>query len=1305
MERVKLYFTANNIAADKQVPALLSMVGPKTYGLIRNLVAPDEPSGKSLVNITDIMKTHLCPEPITIAERFRFYRRVQGSDEPIKGYVAELKSLSSTCKFGGFLNEALRDKFVCGLRDQNVQKKLLSMKDLTFNKALEEAISMEIASRDAVELHTDTHPVHALKSSQEARPKKPWQNRKPPSHKTTRGPQPPERCNKCGYQRHKPHEVCPALGKTCIKCRGKDHFISCCHKAKSKVHAIEETKEEEEEFYIATVDTEDVYEVTECESPDEAWVTVTMQDQCVKLKIDTGAKINVMPVELYNSLCGDRALNTSRVKASAYGGSSLKVLGKDTIDCNYKGETFPVEFQILQEYGCPVLSCKTSHDMGLVKLVLAVEETADSAKAIIEEYEEIFSGIGNMTEPYKIQLESGAVPVVHPPRRVPVALRDKVKAELERMEKANIIQKVDEPTGWVNSMVVVPKPNGKVRICLDPRDLNKVIKREHYQMPVLQDALCGLSGCKYFTVLDAASAYWQIPLDLESSLLTTFNTPFGRYRYKRMPYGINSAQEVFQKRMHRTFQNVDPMVDDILIGGKTVPEHNAKLRSTLQTAKEKGVRFNPEKTQLCQTEVQFFGEVLSKDGMRPDPEKVKAVKEMKSPSSKKELESYMGMFTYLAQYAPQLAEKSANIRELLKKDNEWCWTPEHERDFQEMKKMIITDPVLQFYDLSKPVVVQVDASQNGLGAVLLQDGKPVAFASKSLTSAQRAYAQIEKEALAILFGCEKFHHYVYGREFVVESDHKPLETIMAKPLHAVPMRLQRMRIRLQSYDFKVRYTPGKDIPVADALSRHFSDEEYVDDMEAELDAHVHMVLDNIPMSDVRLEEVRRECAKDEQLCVLADYIMYGWPERKMQANSQVHEYWNFRDELSMAEGYFFKGEKLIIPRKLRNDMLMRLHIGHMGIEKTTSPARDIMFWPGMTRDIYDMTVMCDICQERQSANPKEPLKSHEIPQSPWEVVGTDLFEWNGCKYLVLVDYYSRYFEVDKLNDTKATGVIHKLKNIFARHGIPLKVISDNGPQYACAEFKDFANSWGFQHVTSSPLYPQSNGLAEKTVQTVKRILDKSKASGRDPYMAILEYRNMPVDHHASPAQMLMSRRLRSIVPMTESQRKPKVISRHEVIMHRQKEQSRQQVYYDKGAKPLIPMSQGDSVRIHWNQSWKPATVTERVADRSYVVQTKDGGEYRRNRRDLRFNEQGPETPEVIPAHVTPAQEHQETAGQDRMTCTPRKSVTSQQHPAASPSKDISVAPQPSPSVKTAPGTVVTRSGRTVKPTSYPDYVR
>ncbi|CAB4044926.1 sec1 family domain-containing 2 [Paramuricea clavata] len=299
---------------------------------------------------------------------------------------------------------------------------------------------------------------------------------------------------------------------------------------------------------------------------------------------------------------------------------------------------------------------------------------------------------------------------------------------------------------------------------------------------------------------------------------------------------------------------------------------------------------------------------------------------------------------------------------------------------------------------------------------------------------------------------------------------------------------------------------------------------------------------------------------------------------------------------------------------LRKSILAQIHEGHLGMERSKLRARKLVFWPGMSKQIEDVVSNCTTCQQLRLSNPKEPMIPHEIRQYPWQIVASDLFEWNGSSYVLVVDYYRRYWEIAVLHSTTSTAVINKLREIFARHGIPETVKSDNGPQYSSAVFDTFAANWKFSHVTSSPKYPQSNGLAEKTVQTAKRMLEKAKRDRRDPYLALLEQRNTPVASYKSPAQLSMGRCLRSLLPCTTNHLIPQTVCYHETQSMFQKKQAEQKSNYDKSAVPLQPLKTGEAVRVKQECEWRPGKVIE-IADtpRSYLVETPEGAVYRRLR--------------------------------------------------------------------------------------------
>jgi len=740
-------------------------------------------------------------------------------------------------------------------------------------------------------------------------------------------------------------------------------------------------------------------------------------------------------------------------------------------------------------------------------------------------------------------------------------------------------------------------------------------------MRTLDDILPQLSGAKYFTKLDARSGYWAIKLSRDSSYLTTFNTPYGRYRFLRLPFGLKSSQDEFQRQIDESFEGLSGIVsicDDILVFGRTRDEHDTNLRNILKRSLEKGIRLNEEKLEVGVTEVQYFGHILSAEGLKPDPAKVAAVREMEPPRDRAELETILGMVNYLSKFAPNLAEVTSPLRQLLAKDVEFSWDSPQIDAFQKVKDIITISPgpVLSYFDPKKPLTLQVDASKYGLGAALMQDDKPVAYASKSLTTTEINYAQIEKEMFAILFGCKRFHQYVYARKVHVQTDHLPLVSIMKKPLYAAPPRLQRMLLQLQRYDLEVKHYQGKNIPVADTLSRKFLSDTYPI-LSDGIDMQVHMVLSALPVSDRKKEEIQSLTEQDPQLVILKQVIIEGWPEKRSSCQSEIIDYWNYRDTLSVVDGLILKGHKIVIPQALRQKMLETVHSGHLGIEKCLKRARDVLFWPRISADISDLVSKCSICLERRSSNQKEPLITHDVPEYPWQKVATDLFTWDNKEYIVVVDYFSRYFEVKALVSSKSCTVINHMKSIFARFGIPEVVVSDNQTCYSSREFASFAKEWDFKHVTTSPTYPQSNGLAEKTVQTVKRILSKAKADGREPLIGILEYRATALDIGFSPAELLMGRQLRSILPTTREKLIPKTPITAEVKKKITLRKKKTKNYCDKSAQPLKPLKEGESARVQLKgQKWEPAVVIRKHNERSYTVRTKDGTIYRRNRRQL-----------------------------------------------------------------------------------------
>ena len=444
--------------------------------------------------------------------------------------------------------------------------------------------------------------------------------------------------------------------------------------------------------------------------------------------------------------------------------------------------------------------------------------------------------------------------------------------------------------------------------------------------------------------------------------------------------------------------------------------------------------------------------------------KVKAVQKVPAPKNVSDVRRFLGMVNQLGKFSPNLAEKTRPLRELLRKDRAWVWGIMQQRAFEEVKGTLTTAPVLALFDPSHETVVSADASCYGLGAVLIQrqpEGalKPVAYISRSLTPTEQRYAQIEKEALAFTWACERFSDYLVGLQFHIETDHKPLVPLFStKNLDELPIRVQRFWMRMMRFLFTISHVPGKNLTVADTLSRAPLEETRDSDqtLQEEADALVNLVVQSLPVTERQLEEIKRLQEQDEVCQLLVRYCQSGWPERK-KLTEATRVYHAVAAELSVEDGLLLRGCRIVIPTSLRQDILRRLHTGHQGIVKCRERARQSVWWPGLSAQLEKMVRNCEECCKYQSQR-AEPLMPSVLPELPFQKVGTDLFEWKKRVYLLLVDYYSRYIEIALLNSQTAAEVIAHMKSIFVRHGILELVVSDNGPQYSCEAFSEFAST-------------------------------------------------------------------------------------------------------------------------------------------------------------------------------------------------------------------------------------------------------
>ena len=1060
--------------------------------------------------------------------RLEFARLYQRQEEITSDFVSRLREKAKLCKFRSEddLSDKIIEQLILTTPLQDLRKELLSRQDdLTVEQAVklsqnhEALVTSEASLSKMASLKREAGQIESV--------------HKVKSHGKTVKPEHTDvECRYCGKQHARDKHKCPAYGKVCTRCGKENHFAKMCKSGKSegkrptrKVNkmAVQDASSGEE-----WVNTTKIQGPKSNEQKDVK-CELLINGKTVTFQIDTGSSVNTLPREYATTI-----RPTTQV-LKTWTDTRMHPIGvsRESVRNPKTGKKYSVEFVITDGDLQPLIGLNASTQMKLVTVQVDNMQRVHKM-SIQDEFKDVLSdSVGRLPGTHSLKVDDTVTPVIMPARRVPVALRPKLETELGRHVELGVLAPVEEPTPWVSQMVAATKKDGGIRVCIDPRELNKALQREHYTMPVLDDVLHDLSESRVFTKADLKSGYWHVILDEESSKLTTFQTCCGRYRWLRLPFGLSVSAEIFQRKLIQNLQGLPGVIciaDDVIIHGKDVAEHDHNLRQFLQRCRERNIKLNRDKLELRTNSFTFMGHQITKDGVRMDPEKVHAITEMPEPTNVHELRRFLGMVNYVARFLPSLAAMISPLHNLLKKDVPWVWSETQQQAVDDAKRLIAESPTLHFYDPTKPLTVENDASEYGLGAALLQEGKPVCFASRTLTSAERNYAQIEKEMLAITFGLEKFHQWTYGRHVSVVTDHKPLVAIKSKPLCKAPRRLQAMLLKTQTYDFELHYKPGAEMTLSDTLSRAPIHEVY-DDTNVERVSNLAFT----PFNKTRLEKIRQETDHDEALAELKRVIQQGWPTLRQDTPESVRPYFDYRDELAMQDGIILRGERIVIPRSMRPEMLHKAHEGHLGINSCVRRARELIFWPGMSAALRRYVESCHVCAAMPTKQPKEPLIVHPAPDRPWQKVGTDLMEVEGRNYLITVDYYSRYFEVDFLADTSAATVIARLKQHCARYGIPDKLVSDNGPQFACGAFKKFLDKYDIEHEPSSPGNSQANGAAEAAVKTAKSLMAKCAKAGEDPYIGLLNLRNTPHEGvGTSPAQRLLGRRTKTLLPATHA---------------------------------------------------------------------------------------------------------------------------------------------------------------------------
>ncbi|XP_060810048.1 uncharacterized protein K02A2.6-like [Amyelois transitella] len=1101
-----------------------------------DLCAPANPEDKTYTELVELVKVHLEPQRSEIAERHIFRQRRQRVGESLTEYLQALKHLAVTCNFGNRLEEDLRDQFVSGLASELLRSRIFAERTIDYKKAVELALALEAADR-----HAETSGVggqhaagstgggaageglHAVRARRGA-------------GAAAAGPGARAggaRCWRCG----KSHSAdrCRYANYNCDNCNKRGHLRVMCGKVGDRVAVNSESRQN----YVHECSEEDDFfnlVVSSYRGNDPYFVKIRVNSEILQFEIDTGSRISAINNSDYELLFRNSKMHSDNLILRSYSGSKIEPLGYILVDIKFKDVTANnVRLYVIEKGGPPLLGRDWLKALKITQITVnKLIEEDQLVSQLCREFPEVFSvKLGTCKKTLRLQLTDYAG-VYYRARPVPLALRERIERELERLQRDGSIYRV-EHSDFGTPIVPVVKSNGEIRICGDYKiTINPKLKRDHYPLPRIEELLANLSNGDEFTKIDLRHAYEQVLLDPASQKFTTITTHVGTFAYRRTPYGLSCVPEQFQKLMEETLRGIPGTVvflDDVCITGVDRASHMRSLRAVLDRLRQMGLTIKLEKCSFIQKSVKYLGFIIDKNGLRPDPEKLDAIAKIPVPTDVTQLKSFLGLLNYYGKFIPNLSSILNPLHNLLKKDNQWDWNPSCAIAFDNAKKSLLSDKVLAHYEEGRPLVLSVDSSAYGIGAVLAHrypDGseRPVSCASRTLNQAERNYSQLDKEALAIYYGILKHHQFLYGRHFTLRSDHKPLTYIFGEK-RGIPQtaasRLQRWAARLAGYDFKIEFVRSADNGPADTLSRLPLSHEraFVPHID-----YLHFVEETLPIDFI---DVAKETQKDTVLCKVLGYLMFGWPSSPTCDEEKV--FFARKQDLFADRGCIIYKYRVVIPFKLRSQVLKEVHSGHLGMNKMKNIARNYVYWPNIDKDIEEMCRACEACRSVHDAPARAPLHPWEYPLHPWQRLHVDFFDCAGKRFLILVDAHSKWIETIAMAGTSASATITVLRSIFARFGIPSQLVSDNGPPFFSTEFKQYCDTNKIRHSTSAPYRPQGNGEAENAVKTVKKVLKRALFEKEDMFAALykflFQYRNC---EHAttgvSPAVALLGRRLR-----------------------------------------------------------------------------------------------------------------------------------------------------------------------------------
>ena len=812
-------------------------------------------------------------------------------------------------------------------------------------------------------------------------------------------------------------------------------------------------------------------------------------------------------------------------------------------------------------------------------------EVDQDIDVILARHPKLFQGLGKVKgQEVDVQLKAGATPKIQPRRPVPIHYTEKLKKKIEELKREGVIEGPLsgplEPGSYVSNPVITAKrwSDEEIRLNLDLSDANEDIVMSHHPIPTPEELRHELREADTFTSIDANQMFQQWLIARNKRKLFTFRTPWGLYRYLRLPSGVNCAGQECNNNLRAIVEGLEGIIqiaDDIVVFGEG-RIHDQRLEKLLRRLEKWGITLRKEKCHWGRPEILWFGKVYSKAGVSIDPAKTEVIRNLEPPKSAKEVRSFLQMAQFNSEFLHprqdgkgkqrNYAELTKPLRDAANAGTRFKWTTKQQEAFERIKELMASDKILEHFHPDRPTKVYVDFSDEGISGTLAQgrtinaeearllkaqgarvdkiskewvEWRPVTHVSRSLEKSEKNYSSVEGESLAVLYGVWRLRRYLWGTKFMVAGDHKPLlPHYNGKKVS--PHRVTYHKMKLQGFNFDLVWEPGPKNPT-DYPSRHpmersrqsnKEEEEHCCD-EEDVDI-VSAILQEEDPEAISLKTIKKMTKMDTVLSQVKEAIQARKP---CPPGNQYRPFTKVYDELTVEHGVVVRGQRVVVPQGATQDCIELAHRGHQGPAATLAALRDKVWFPGMKASVDGHVETCLPCQAAEPGTKTPPMKISDLPEGAWNTVHSDYKgKIGGQFYLhVCIDGYSRFAEVDITKSTGGEELMPKLDRIWATHGIPQKLITDNGPPYRSHEFERYCKRMGIEHIPITETHSQSNAIAERFMRRLVKMTLAASAEGKDPrrevYKFVLNYNNSV---HSStgrnPAELLMRRKVKTLLP-------------------------------------------------------------------------------------------------------------------------------------------------------------------------------